>query len=112
MQLQVKLGLIWAGGKRGPNYWHKMRVVESPVAESPLTGVFIGILAATAASTSLPLHENSGGGWAELYGGEREEFSDDAHILGVPCAGTVPVPGQCPGLVLRAHNLQPLFLQR
>lgn len=55
MQLQVKLCLIWAGGKRGPNYWHKMRVVESPVAESPLTGVFIGILAATAASTSLPL---------------------------------------------------------
>lgn len=55
MQLQVKLCLIWAGGKRGPNYWHKMRVAESPVAESPLIGVFIGILAATAASTSLPL---------------------------------------------------------
>lgn len=56
-------------------------------------------------------HENSGGGWAELYGGEREEFSDRSHV-GVPCAGTVPVPGQCLGLVLRAHNLQPLFLQR
>lgn len=57
MQLQVKLcwDLLWAGGKWGPDFWHKMRVVEFPIAQSPLIGVFIGMFSAIAASTCLSL---------------------------------------------------------
>lgn len=77
--MKLRSDLVGADGKSGPNYRHRVGVVEFPIAESPLIGVFIGIFNCCShiSFSSLRAAEEGGQSFMENRGGVQWILRDD-----------------------------------